>query len=169
VTLAAETREAAREQPFLHDALRAGVVNYTAAARFLDIGGDVDAAATALRRYAESLDGATAGPGADETATNADRSASVNVTMQRGTGLADATEDAVLTVGDAGLEPDAGSLTAILATGAVDAESLERVLGRLRVADVTVNAAGLTDDALSVAVPDREAATALRLVEECVN
>jgi hypothetical protein len=169
VTLAADARAAARARPFLHDALRVGVVNYTAAARFLDLGGDVEAAATALRRYAESLDG-PAGDGSRGSAdeTSPDRPTTANVTMQRGTGVADPGGDAVLTLGDAGLVPGEGSLTAILATGTVDAGTLERVLGRLRVDDVPVEAAGLTDESLAVAVPDREAATALRVVEDCV-
>jgi hypothetical protein len=158
VTLAADTREAARAHPFLHDALRAGVVNYTAAARFLGVGGDVEAGATALRRYAESL----------EEDASEDRNRPATVTMQRGTGVAQAGEEAVLTVGDAGLVPGEGSLTVVLATGTVDATTLERVLGRFRIADVTVEAAGLTDGSLSVAVPDRRAATAVRLVEDCV-
>jgi uncharacterized protein with beta-barrel porin domain len=165
VTLAAETRDAAREHPFLHEALRAGVVNYTAAARYLDLEGDVEAAATALRRYAESLD--RGGDSASET-TGDDATGSANVTMHRGAGIADAAEDAVVTVGDAGLVPGQGSLTAILATGAVDARTLEGVLGRLRIADVSVSAAGLAGESLAVAVPDRKAATALRVVEECV-
>jgi hypothetical protein len=159
VTLAAETREAARAEPFVHDALRAGVVNYTAAARFLDVGVDVEAVATALRRYAETL----------EATGSEDPGRPANVTMQRGTGIADATdESAILVVGEAGVVPDEGSLTAILATGSVEVETLERVLGRLRIADVPVQAAGISEGTLTVAVPDLEAATALRLVENCV-
>ena len=55
MSLASETRDAVRARPFLYDALRAGVVNYTAAARELDVDGEVDAVATALRRFAEEL------------------------------------------------------------------------------------------------------------------
>ena len=55
MTVAAEAREAVRERPFLETALRAGVVNYTAAARFLEVG-DEEAVAAALRRYAGELD-----------------------------------------------------------------------------------------------------------------
>ena len=49
MTVAAETREAVRDHPFLETALRAGVVNYTAAARFLDVG-EEEAVAAALRQ-----------------------------------------------------------------------------------------------------------------------
>jgi|APHM01.1.fsa_nt_gi hypothetical protein len=55
MSLAAETREAVRERPVLYDALRAGIVNYTAAAERLALNGDREAIATALRRFAESL------------------------------------------------------------------------------------------------------------------
>ena len=54
MTVASETREAVRSEPFLHAALAAGVLNYTAAARYLDVG-DEEAVAAALRRYAEDL------------------------------------------------------------------------------------------------------------------
>ena len=54
MTVAAETRKAVREHPFVYDGLRAGIVNYTAAARFLDVG-DTEAVGAALRRYAEDL------------------------------------------------------------------------------------------------------------------
>ena len=47
-SLAARTREAVRNEPFLHDALRAGVLNYTAVARYLEVDGEHDAIATAL-------------------------------------------------------------------------------------------------------------------------
>lgn len=55
MSLAAEAREAVREHPFLLSALRAGVVNHRAAAEFLELDGDPDAVATALRRFAETL------------------------------------------------------------------------------------------------------------------
>jgi len=55
MTVAADARAAVREHPFLETALRAGVVNYTAAARFLDVGAE-EAVAAALRRYAAELD-----------------------------------------------------------------------------------------------------------------
>ncbi|MFC7137407.1 hypothetical protein ACFQRB_15140 [Halobaculum litoreum] len=56
MTVAEETRAAVRERPFLYDALRAGVVNYAAAAATLDIDADPDAVATALRRHAAEID-----------------------------------------------------------------------------------------------------------------
>ncbi|MDX1748043.1 MAG: hypothetical protein R3324_19085, partial [Halobacteriales archaeon] len=55
MSLAEDTRQAVRRRPWLLTALQAGVVNYAAAARSLDIGADLDAVATALRRFAERL------------------------------------------------------------------------------------------------------------------
>ena len=48
MSLAAETRAAVRARPWLLEALRAGVVNYAAAAESLDVDGDTDSIATAL-------------------------------------------------------------------------------------------------------------------------
>ncbi|MDG5776264.1 hypothetical protein VB773_08480 [Haloarculaceae archaeon H-GB2-1] len=153
MTLAAATRAAVDARPFLYEALRAGVVNYSAAARFIDVGDDeTDAVVAALRRYAEEL------PAYDET--DVDR----RVTMESGLGEGEA-ENALLTVGETALVPGSGSLTGLLATGDVDAGDLRRVLGRLETADVSVVAAGVAGDALLVVVERRAGADALRLVE----
>ncbi|WP_439026506.1 DUF7523 family protein [Haloarchaeobius sp. DT45] len=154
MTLARETRDAADDHPFLLSALRAGVVNYSAAARFLGVDGDEEAVATALRRYADTMP-------AFETS---DRD--VRVTMQSGLGRVDADEEALLRVNGTGFGPAAGGeSTAILATGEVDAGFCRRVLGRLETADVSVSALGFDADALVVLVERRQAANALRAVE----
>ncbi|MFW6317667.1 MAG: DUF7523 family protein, partial [Halorubrum sp.] len=93
MSLAAETRRAVAEHPFLLAALRAGVVNFTAAARFLEVDGETDAVATALRRYADDLP-------AYETASREAR-----VTMQSGIGPVESLEDALLAVGGTALGP----------------------------------------------------------------
>ena len=49
MTVAERTRAAVRAEPFVYEALRAGVLNYTAAARYLDVG-DESAVSAALRR-----------------------------------------------------------------------------------------------------------------------
>lgn len=162
-SLAARTRDAVREEPFLHDALRAGVLNYTAAARYVDVDGEHDAIATALRRYADELS-AYDSSGAD-----------ARVSMQSGIGRRDddATDgdadDRLLAVGEAVFDADGGGHTAILTTGAVDAGLLRRVLGRLSTADVAVAAAGVTGEALVVVVERRVGADALRAVESVVE
>lgn len=162
MTLAARTREAAAAHPFLVDALRAGVVNYAAAARFVDVEGEPEAVATALRRYAESLpDYAPSSP-------------SVRVTMQRGlgrvddsdTGSDDGVDDVLLRVNDAGYGPTAdGDRTAVLATGAVDAGFAAAALDRLALADVTVHAMGFDGEAFVALVGRRAGADAIRAVE----
>ncbi|WP_299264857.1 DUF7523 family protein [Halorientalis sp.] len=177
MSLAARTREAVRAHPFLYDGLRAGVVNYTAAARFLDLGGedgdtvglesDEPSAATApeeavvaaLRRYAEDL------PGYDPEGTDA------RVSMESGLGVVESgeTADALLTVGDASLVPAGGELTGILASGDVDAAALAHVLNRLRAEEVAVTAAGVGDDALLVVVERRAGADAVRAVETALS
>lgn len=170
MSLAADTREAVRERPFLRDALRAGVVNHTAAADFLALDGEREAVATALRRFSDDL---------DDYATEERR---VRVTMQSGVGVdtpesgdgdsdvdvdADDTEP-LLSLGGASVA-DGGSQTAVLATGEVDAAGLAAVLERLTVCDVAVDAAGVAGGTLLVVVGRRDGATAVRVVESALS
>ena len=158
MTVAAETRRTVRANPFLRDALRAGCVNYTAAARFLDVG-EEEAVAAALRRYAEDLpeygrpvpDGRT------------------RVNMRSGLGTTDDPDEALLRVADTLLAPGGGDLTGITATGdGVDPRTLGYVLARLDAEGVAVGAAGATDGVLLVAVNRRDGPDALRCVEDAV-
>ena len=160
MTLAADTRRAVRRNPFVFEALRAGVLNYTAAARFLDVG-DLDPVAAALRRYADEL------PAYEQTARNG------RVTMQSGLGAVETDEmdgesNGLLAVGGCALVPDAGSLTGVLATGEVDARALAHVLDRLAVEDVEVAAAGVAGDGIVVAVGRRDGPDAVRTIEEAL-
>lgn len=157
MSLAARTREAAREHPFLIAALGAGVVNYTAAARYLDVDGDPEAVATALRRYAEDLDGPTPA------------SSDARVRMESGLAATDDGAEALLWVGDAAFAPTGGSLTGVVATGAVGPDALAAVLGRLSVEGVDVVAAGAADGHLAVVVPRRAGADAVRTVEAALE
>lgn len=156
MTLAADTRDAVRSNPFLYDALRAGVVNYSAAARFLDVDGETDAVVAALRRFADELP-TYQRPGTDPP-----------VSMQSGLGEGDPA-DALLAVGDLALAPDAGSLTAIAASGTDDAEALRAVLGRLETAGVTTEAAAVGGGSLLVVVERRAGPDALRAVEDALE
>ncbi|WP_255170763.1 DUF7523 family protein [Natrononativus amylolyticus] len=153
MSLAAETRRAADSHPFLVAALRAGVVNYTAAARFLEVDGDPDAVATALRRYADEL------PAYEPPARDA------RVTMQSGLEPVSETEDALLVVGDAAFGATGGGYTGILATGDLEAAALADVLGSLDLADIDVAAAGVGADSLVVVVERLAGANAVRAVE----
>lgn len=152
MSLAAETRAAVRRRPFLHDALRAGVVNYAAAARMLDVGSDEEAVAVALRRFAEDL------PPSEPV------DADVRVTMHGG--LRPTTTDPLLRVGDHGFSPGGGPLTGVLATGSVAPRGLAHVLDLLRTHGVDVTAAGVAGEALIVVVPRRNGAAAVRHVED---
>ncbi len=155
-SLAQRTREAVRDEPFLFDALRAGVLNYTAVARYLDVDGEHDAVATALRRYADELDEFEPAGG------------DVRVSMKSGVGPA-AGADPLLAVGGVDFAAEGGGYTAIVGSGSVDAAVLRRALGRLATAGVDVEAAGVTDDALVVVVERRVGANALRAVEAAVD
>lgn len=150
-SLAAETRTAVDETPFIRDALRAGVLNFAAAARYLDVDGDEEAIATALRRYAEEL------PPLQEPA------ADVRVQMKSGV------EGDLLQVDGAPLETGETTATAIIATGELDATVFGDALLRLANVEVPVLGAGLTDDTAVLLVPRRHGATALRLVENAAE
>jgi hypothetical protein len=157
MTLAARTRAAVRSNPFLYDALRADVVNYTAAARYLDLGAeDREAVVAALRRYADDL------AAYDATGRSA------RVSMESGLGATDPAS-AMLAVGETAFGPDGGDQTAILATGDVDARSLAHALVALDAEGVTVTAAGYGGETFVVLVSRRAGADALRAVESSLE
>ncbi|WP_254530320.1 DUF7523 family protein [Natrinema gelatinilyticum] len=170
MSLAAETRLAVDRHPFLLTALRAGVVNYTAAARYLDVDGETDAIATALRRYADELP-------AYET-----ESRDVRVRMESGIeplerdedggGSRHSSGDALVAVGESSFGPGGGDRTAILATGDVDTAGLAAVLERLSLEGISPEATAMSHETLVIVVRRRESANALRAVEsalECVG
>ena len=165
MSLAADTREAVRSRPFVLDALRAGLLNHSAAAAWLaetaDLDADTDAVAAALRRFREDLPAYATEP---RTAT---------VSMRSGVGLSDGeTEpdagDPLLQVGDAAVVPE-GDHTAIVATGEVDAAALAAILGRLGVREVDVAAAGVAGGALVCVVGRRDGPDAVRIVEAALD
>ena len=150
MSVAARTRRAVRADPALHDALRAGVVNYSAAARSLDVEGDEESIATALRRFAEELEPTESDDGR------------VSVRLHRGVAL---DSDGF---GGVDLEAD-GAATAIEVSGDVDPRALETVLGRLRTAEIECLRAGVAGESLVVAVEERAGAEALRVVEAAIE
>jgi hypothetical protein len=154
MSLAAETRAAVREHPFLYDALRAGILNYTATARFLDLG-DVETVTAALRRYADELNNY------DPNGVNA------RVEMRSGLGPVD-DGDALLCVGTAAYG-DGGSLTGIIATGEVPPAVLATVLNRFRIEGIDVETAAIGGGSLIVIVERRDGPTALRVVEAALE
>ena len=165
MSLAAATREAIRNQPALYDALRAGIVNYTAAADSLDLDGDREAIATALRRFATELD-ETASTGADGR----------SIAVRLHSDLESLDTDALVAVDGAAISrPTAGSHgdaemaidapTAVHVTGEVDARLLASTLDRIRIAEVSVGAAGVTDGSMVIVVARRDGPTVVQLVE----
>ena len=160
MSLAERTRAAVRTNPFLYEGLRAGVLNYTAAARYLDLGADdQEAVVAALRRFAEDL------PEYDP----AGRDARVSMESGLARSQADGVPDPLLAVGDVAFAADGGSLTGLLVTGAVDAATLGHVLGALDAEGIAVEAAGGTGDALVVVVSRRAGADAVRAVERAIE
>ncbi|WP_253737956.1 DUF7523 family protein [Halohasta salina] len=162
MSLAAATREAVRDRPALYEALAAGVVNYTAAAESLDVDGDREAIATALRRFAADLEPADTGARSITVRLHSDAE-----TVEEVLSVDGATAGGSGEAGDEGAAetPAIDDPTAVAVTGAVDARLLAAVLGRLRIAGVPVGGAGMVGGSLVVVVPRREGATAVRLIE----
>ncbi len=163
MSLAAKTRRAVDRNPFLVAALQAGVVNYTAAARYLDVEGDSEAIATALRRYADELP-------AYETSERA-----VTVRMQSGIGVVDGDGDAgstgeeLLTVGGVTLGACNGDETAIVTSGDIDPAALTASLQALAIADVDPDAAAVGAETMVIVVARRDGVTALRTIEAALD
>lgn len=158
MTIAERTREAVRTEPFLHEALRAGVLNYTAAARYLDVG-DVDAVSAALRRFGDDLE-----PAADD--------GTARVRMHSGLGRRredDSDEPALPGIDGAGFVPDAGSLTAIVATGDICTRHCASVLSVVDAHDIEVTAFGMRAETLVLVVANSAAPETVRLVESVVG
>ena len=159
VTLAAATRRAVRATPFIRDALRAGVLNYTAAARFLDIG-DEEAVAAALRRYGAELP-AIESHGPDLRA---------RVSMQSGLAHTEDPEDALLVIAETMLRAGDGDLTGLTITGRdVGPTILGRLIARLAAEELNIVATGGTAGVSLVIVHRRDGPDALRFVEAALE
>lgn len=158
MTVAAETRAAVDRRPFLRAALGAGVVSYAAAAARLDIDGDEDAVATALRRYAAELP--------DPAIASRD----ARVRMRSGIAVVEGSDgtEALLSVGAVAVA-DGGSGTAVIAVGDVGATALARALERLRIEGVEPAAAGVAGETMVVVVDRADGADAVRTVEAVLS
>lgn len=154
MSLAEDARSAARSRPFLLEALRAGVVNYAAAARVLGVSDDTEAVAAALRRFAGTLD--------DRDVAERD----ARITMH---GLESVEDDALLCVSGSGFGIGDGPYTGIVATGEVDPVALGHALALLGAHGHAAVAAGAAGEAMVIVVERRVSAAALRLVEEALG
>lgn len=166
MSVAERTRAAVAREPFLYDALRAGIVNYSAAARYLEVDGDEESIATALRRFAAELDAEA--PGERRASVRLRRGVDVLSTNETTETATSDNDDPLLAVGTTSMV-DSGDLAAVYANGDVDATALEAILGRLRAADVEVAAAAVAADDLLIAVGRRSGPEALRIVESVLE
>lgn len=153
MSIAERTRTAAQRHPFLIEALRSGVLNYTAAARFLDIG-ETDAVAAALRRYAEDL----------PAASHSD--ADIKLRMITGVGKTDDTNDSLLVIDGESFATGIGELTAIVADGPIPMRGYVRALWRLEESSIPIRASGTSEQGLIVVTDRNGGPNALRIVEE---
>ncbi len=176
MSLAAETRDAVRARPVLYDALRAGIVNYTAAADSLDLDGETEAVATALRRFTESLDTSENEPKQTDRSTTVRMESGLSRVAADGLllgvdGRGFAVDDVASKSGQSAAEQPAEgvSLTAIHAADVRDQQLLTTALRRLDIADIDVQAAGITAESMVVVVSRRNGVNALRLVESAVR
>lgn len=182
MSLAAETRAAVRARPFLLEGLRAGVVNYAAAARALDVAEDTEAVATALRRFAERLPKRETGERRARVTMHGelaavDSDAEGPLLSVGGRGFAEAGEGAGDAGGDGGGSSGGdgsestgdGSLTGVLATGEVDPAALAHALGVLAANGVDARAAGVARDSMLVVVDRRDGPATVRAVEAALD
>lgn len=147
------TREAATRHPFLVEALRAGIVNYTAAARFLDVG-EVDVVAAALRRFAAELP-------ATEPAER-----ELRIRMLTGVEKVPRADGAILSVDERGFGVGRGEHSAIQIEGPIDSTFVAGVWGQLAVAGVEVVAAAHDHDRLVIVVSKNDGPRVIQLIEE---
>ncbi|MFW6383869.1 MAG: DUF7523 family protein [Halodesulfurarchaeum sp.] len=148
-SIAARTRRAVDRTPYVRQALRAGVLNYTAAARRLDVEGEPDAVASALRRYEADL------PPLDRE----DRS--VRVRMDR------SPDERLLSV--AGRDLDGEDRTALTLSGALDPGTFGRAVAALHASSLPVSGAAYAEGRAVVLVPGADGSAALRIVESVVT
>jgi hypothetical protein len=151
---AATTRAAVDRLPWLRRGLRAGLLNAAAVAGWLDLPGDPESVAAAVRRYGADLE-----PLAADTP-------SVTVRMRAGLGHGDTADDRILEVLGASIGGSGEGLTALVCTGDVDPQMLALCIDRLSVGSIVVDAAGVLDQTAVIAVPSRDGPAALRMIED---
>lgn len=152
MSLASRTRDTVKKYPCIHEALRTGVINYSAAARFLPVSGDTEAIASALRRYAEELPDPTPKP------------RDISITMHTSypdqlTGLpAEIPEPS-----------DEGPVTWLCVSGDITPVLVGSVLLGCKIHEIPVLAVTATDGTAVLSVPRSAGAAALRCMENVID
>jgi len=149
-----------RARPFVLDALRAGVLNHSAAAAWLadeaGLDGDPDAIATALRRFREEL---------SDYAT-ADRAASVSMRSRWGSSTATASKTPTPSSASVAQRSSRRVVTPRFSQlGRSTLRRSRRSSAGFAAADVAVEAAGVAGETLVVVVGRRDGAIAVRIAE----
>ncbi|SEH40822.1 hypothetical protein SAMN05192561_101697 [Halopenitus malekzadehii] len=181
MSLAADTRAAVRAHPFLHDSLRAGVLNHAAAAEWLldhdpDLEGDPDAVATAIRRFGGNLEDVDhADVGASVSMRSGvdvvDRAAIVDGNGRRnedGENGQDGDTHPLAIVGDVAVVPG-GNRTALRVTGSVAPGVLGHATDRLRIAGIEVRVCAAGGEAVLLVVDRSAGVDALRVLEDALT
>lgn len=148
MSLAARTREILKLFPCIHEALRVGVINYTAAARYLPITGDNEAVASALRRYSEQL----------SSETNDSRD--VTITMH-----SEFPSDSDTSLPDNPPNSPEDPITWLLISGEIEPWFFGYLLLSCHTNDIAVHDVYALDSLGVIGVPKPAAATALRCIE----
>ncbi len=148
MSLASRTRETVKKYPCIHEALRAGVINYSAAARYLPISGDTEAIASALRRYGEQLDNQT------------DQYFDLSITMHTSYPLQ-------LTDLPPTIEKD--SVTWLCVSGDITPIVVGSLLLGCKSHEIPVHAVSANERTAVICVPRTSGATALRCIEHVAN
>lgn len=151
MTVAEETRTKLEAHHFLYLGLRAGVLNYSAVARFLE-SEDIETAAAALRRYSESV---------DSFSTD-----TIDSTIRMHSGVSPGSSEPVVTIGRTEYGGSGGEFTALVSNSQIGSGPLGAILQRLDIVGISVEAVSSDSEGFAVVVPRTDGPAALRCIEE---
>lgn len=152
MSLASRTRDTVKKYPCIHQALRAGVINYSAAARYLPVSGDTEAIASALRRYAEELPDPTPKP--------------IDVSITMHTSYPDQLSGLPAETPDTNEE---GSITWLCVSGDITPVLVGSVLLGCKSHEIPVQTVSANDGTALISVPQSAGAAALRCIEHVLD
>lgn len=152
MSLASRTRETIQNFPCIHEALRVGVINYSAAARFLPVAGDTEAIASALRRYENHLSGPA----------NQSRDISISMHSSYPSEQAGLTEETPY-------DTDTETVTWLCVSGDISPTVVGSLLLGCKSHDIRVNAVSANEGHAVICVPRSSGTSALRCIESVLN